>query len=130
MALPLGKLFKDERFLSVVLAIGIVLFSMRASAFELLCNNAERFLCEDLLHLQTAVHRVGSVTLRRKCGTSGLEACSVIDLKAKTCDIYHQNRIEKSTWFHEMNHCRGWTHKEETRISYNSVWVPMLGRAQ
>jgi hypothetical protein len=115
------------RFIAALLAA----IAVDAWAFELVCRRAEHVLCEDLLHLSKEVKRIGGVTMRKWCGFSGQGACAVINLKAKTCTIYHHHQyttMPKQTWFHEMNHCLGWTHKQETLSSYASPWVPLLKR--
>lgn len=38
------------------------------------------------------------------------EACTVIDLKKKTCDIYHFKDPNPETMKNERMHCDGWDH--------------------
>ena len=73
------------------------------------------------------------------CGSTFVDGCAALNLRANTCHIWVKSRSGPSLLDHERRHCHGWTHHETdysqwytysesrkvTEANLTSVWVPM-----
>jgi hypothetical protein len=104
------------------LVILVLMFVVEpANAAE--CAGAHQSPCEDLIGAEVTFEKVGSTKFESVCG-DGADACAVLSVSLKQCTIYYRTRrISAKTVNHEMNHCRGWFHKQNRASKYNRPWV-------
>lgn len=107
----------------VCLAAVVALFVVAPAAQSAECLGADRHACDDLLEAEVFFKQVPSKKLIDRCGFRA-EACAVVDITNRVCTIYYATKsIDAYVLEHEMNHCRGWFHRGESKHDYRNPWV-------
>jgi len=90
-----------------------------------ICEEAHQRPCEDLLQadIRVVVHEELS-TLRAVCPHPESDACALRSASwgEAHCVIHQWAAVAEAIYEHEMNHCRGWDHDDDTAESYHRPW--------
>ena len=87
-----------------------------------ICEEADQRPCEDLLQadIRVVVHQELS-TLRAVCPHPESDACALRSASwgEAHCVIHQWTAVPEAIYEHEMNHCRGWDHDDDSAESYH-----------
>jgi hypothetical protein len=109
----------------VTLIVLVNLFVIVPASEAVECHGAHISACEDLVGAEVTFKQVGTTSFQEVCGKD-VDACAVLNVTRKQCTIYYRTRyLEKKVLDHEMNHCRGWFHKQNRASKYNRPWVDL-----
>ena len=90
-----------------------------------ICEEAHQRPCEDLLQadIRVVVHQELS-TLRAVCPHPESDACALRSASwgEAHCVIHQWTAVPEAIYEHEMNHCRGWDHDDDSAESYHRPW--------
>jgi hypothetical protein len=90
-----------------------------------ICEEADQRPCEDLLQadIRVVVHQELS-TLRAVCPHPESDACALRSASwgEAHCVIHQWTAVPEAIYEHEMNHCRGWDHDDDSAESYHRPW--------
>jgi hypothetical protein len=90
-----------------------------------ICEEADQRPCEDLLQadIRVVVHQELS-TLRAVCPHPESDACALRSASwgEAYCVIHQWTAVPEAIYEHEMNHCRGWDHDDDSAESYHRPW--------
>lgn len=90
-----------------------------------ICEEAHQRPCEDLLQadIRVVVHQELS-TLRAVCPHPESDACALRSASwgEAHCVIHQWTAVAEAIYEHEMNHCRGWDHDDDSAESYHRPW--------
>lgn len=107
----------------VTLIVLVNLFVLVPASAADECLRADRNACVDLLNADVTFSKVGEGTFEKHCGELS-DACAVVNISKRQCTIYYKTRsIDKYVLEHELNHCRGWFHKGNSKKAYRNPWV-------
>lgn len=91
------------------------------------CLHANQRKCPDLLRAQIRFRRHDSkATLTPICGSPRSNACAIRQAhwQRVVCEVHLLDAVGEEVIEHELNHCRGWEHGEDTPESYLQPWTP------
>lgn len=125
--------FKTEDMEPNMVKLKLILFVLfsayAASALSspaLVCSDAEKGLCDDLLGYEVEVeYHANKRKIGRLCGRLDAKACAKIYPDRQLCVVHVSTRHTKAELTHELNHCNGWSHTHEKTKSYRSEWTPL-----
>ena len=90
-----------------------------------ICEEADQRPCEDLLQadIRVVVHQELS-TWRAVCPHPESDACALRSASwgEAHCVIHQWTAVPEAIYEHEMNHCRGWDHDDDSAESYHRPW--------
>jgi hypothetical protein len=84
------------------------------------CKRANIDLCPDLTGATITFEKVSYQNFLDVCKDKHAIACAQLNVTAKTCTIrYWVKRLRPSDEIHEINHCNGWFHQNNT----TNTWI-------
>lgn len=88
------------------------------------CADAEYTPCPDVLGYRVEYNIAERSLIQHVCG-KGSAACALLDFDSMTCTILIQPRdlTDMGVIMHELNHCKGWTHRHNRPSAYGQPWI-------
>ena len=84
------------------------------------CKKANVDLCQDITGAEVTFEQVSYREFLDVCKDKNAIACAQLNVTAKTCTIlYWVDGLRSSESIHEVNHCRGWFHQNNT----TNTWI-------
>lgn len=85
----------------------------------------EKSICYGIIEPVIEINVVSEREVYERCGRNAKAlACADIMAGLEKCVIYITVGSGRVTLMHEINHCRGWDHREEDQGSYSKPWKP------
>ena len=89
--------------------------------------DGEKVLCANLVNATVIEHRLNDWELSAQCyriaSAGDADACMELNLTTGICRIWYPLKVNRATYIHEQNHCRGWAHRRTWGGEYR--WHPM-----
>lgn len=108
-----------------VLLFAVILWFDPTGPGNLVCHQADRHPCDDLLGAETRViTHPTRASLEPVCGHSLSDACALrtFSFEASRCDVHILSSAPAAVLEHERNHCRGWDHADDSEDAYGRPW--------